>query len=117
MRWIELPEFSVDDDGAGSHGVHMVRGAWIDQPGIQRAHVARFEPGSLLARHPTKLWQVFAVIEGSGWVSGGDGEHELIDEGQAVIWEPGESHESGTEHGMLVLIVASDSEELGRPRP
>jgi quercetin dioxygenase-like cupin family protein len=75
------------------------------------AHVVviEFEPGGVVGRHPAGMTQLFAVIDGSGWVSGGDGERELIQAGQAVVWEPGEEHESGSDEGMKALVVESES--------
>ena len=49
------------------------------------------------------------MIQGSGWVSGGDGEREQIRAGEAVVWEPGEEHESGSDEGMTVLVVEAES--------
>ena len=74
------------------------------------AHVVLIvvEPGGVVGRHPAGATQLFAVIRGSGWVSGGDGEREQIQAGEAVVWEPGE-HESGSEDGMTVLVIEAES--------
>lgn len=45
------------------------------------------------------------MLEGSGWVSGAEGERVGIDPGQAALWEPGEEHESGSELGMTVAVL------------
>jgi hypothetical protein len=37
------------------------------------------------------------------------GERETIGAGEAVLWEPGEEHESGSDDGMTALVVESDS--------
>jgi quercetin dioxygenase-like cupin family protein len=73
------------------------------------AVVIELGPGGLVARHPAAGTQLFAVIQGSGWVSGGDGEREQIRAGEAVVWEPGEEHESGSDEGMTVLVVEAES--------
>jgi quercetin dioxygenase-like cupin family protein len=65
-------------------------------------------PGGIVGRHPAGVAQLFAVIQGSGWVSG-DGEREQIRAGEAVVWEPGEEHESGSDEGMTVLVVEAES--------
>jgi quercetin dioxygenase-like cupin family protein len=69
-------------------------------------------PGGVVARHPAVGAQLFAVVSGSGWVSGGDGEREPISAGEAVLWEPGEEHESGSDHGMIVLVVEAEALDL-----
>ena len=66
------------------------------------------EPGARIGRHPTRLAQLFAVVQGEGWVTGADGVREPIRAGEAVRWEPGEEHESGTDTGLLAVIVQAD---------
>jgi mannose-6-phosphate isomerase-like protein (cupin superfamily) len=61
--------------------------------------------GGFVPRHPAVGPQLFAVVSGSGWVSGDDGVKVPIRTGQAAYWEPGESHESGTDEGMRVIVV------------
>jgi quercetin dioxygenase-like cupin family protein len=75
-------------------------------------------PRGGVGRHPTATYQLFAVVQGQGWTRTGDGEREPIESGQAVYWEPGEVHEAGTEHGMMVIVVEGNilraaSEEIG----
>jgi hypothetical protein len=65
----------------------------------------RYGPGSVLGRHPTGRQQLFAVVGGEGWVSGPDGVRRRITAGQAAYWDVGESHESGTESGMTVVVI------------
>ncbi len=48
------------------------------------------------------------MVSGDGWVSGAEGERESIVAGQAVLWEPGEEHESGSYAGMTALVVETD---------
>ena len=75
------------------------------------AHVVVIEidPGGVVARHHAGLTQLFAPVRGSGWVSGRDGERAPIHAGEAVLWEPGEEHESGSDEGMTVLVVEAES--------
>jgi mannose-6-phosphate isomerase-like protein (cupin superfamily) len=75
------------------------------------AHVVVIEigAGGRVGRHPTAAQQLFAVVRGSGWVAGGDGGREDITAGQAVLWETGEEHQSGSDEGMTALVVESDS--------
>jgi quercetin dioxygenase-like cupin family protein len=75
------------------------------------AHVVVIEvgPGGVVARHPAVVAQLFVVVRGSGWVSGGEGGREEIGAGEAVLWEPGEEHESGSDIGMTALVVEADT--------
>ena len=67
--------------------------------------VLAFEPGALLGRHPNRLWQLFSVVSGTGWAAGADGVQASLSPGDAVLWEPGEEHESGTDDGMVAVVV------------
>ena len=75
------------------------------------AHVAVIEiaPGGVVGRHPAAVPQLFVAVRGSGWVSGGDGEREPIEAGEAVAWERGEEHESGSDGGMTTIVVETES--------
>jgi quercetin dioxygenase-like cupin family protein len=66
-------------------------------------------PGGVVAKHHAASAQLFVVVSGDGWVSGADGEREAIVAGQAVLWEPGEEHESGSYAGMTALVVEAES--------
>jgi len=78
------------------------------------AHVVVIEvrAGGIVARHPAVGAQLFAVVAGSGWVSGGDGAREAVSAGEAVLWDPGEEHESGSDDGMTALVVEAGSLDL-----
>jgi quercetin dioxygenase-like cupin family protein len=78
------------------------------------AHVVVIEigPGGVVARHPAVVAQLFVVVRGSGWVSGAAGGREEIRAGEAVLWDPGEDHESGSDVGMTALVVEAESLDL-----
>jgi quercetin dioxygenase-like cupin family protein len=105
MRWIELDQGDVDE--YGSTGLHLIEVARLTADTHFRTHIARVAPGGALGRHPGRWWQLFCVADGTGWVSGADGVRRQIGAGQAVLWEPGESHESGSDCGMTVVVVQS----------
>lgn len=75
------------------------------------AHVVAIEigPGGTVGRHPAAARQLFAVLRGSGWVAGTDGARREVSAGDAVVWEAGEEHESGSDSGLTALVVESDS--------
>jgi mannose-6-phosphate isomerase-like protein (cupin superfamily) len=62
-----------------------------------------------VGRHPAAASQLFVVVRGSGWVADGDGEREPIDAGEAVLWDAGEEHASGSRGGMTALVVEADA--------
>lgn len=105
MEWVSLGQGEVTEHG--SSGLHMVEAARIAAPETFRVYIADVEAGGLLGMHPTRYWQLFCVIEGSGWVRLEGEDRQSIRARQAVLWQPGEVHESGSETGMTVLQVIS----------
>jgi mannose-6-phosphate isomerase-like protein (cupin superfamily) len=92
----------------------------VTAPGSVSARVRRLAPqahavvieigsGGVVGRHPAVVPQLFVVVRGSGWVSGAGGEREAIRAGEAVLWDHGEEHESGSEEGMTALVVEAES--------
>jgi quercetin dioxygenase-like cupin family protein len=105
MEWVDLDHGGVTE--YGSHGIHMSEAARLHNADEFRVHLATVAPGGTLGRHPTRLWQLFAVTSGSGWVTASDGARQPIRTGEAVLWSPGEEHESGSDEGMSVVITQS----------
>ena len=83
-----------------------------------QAAIFRVEPGGRLRRHPAgPLPQIFAVLEGSGEVSGEDGVDEPIEAGEAVFWHGGEVHETRSAGGLTALIIEGENLDRFRDRP
>jgi quercetin dioxygenase-like cupin family protein len=82
-----------------------------------KAAIFRFAPGGRLLRHPATWPHVVAVLEGSGEVSGEDGENELIEAGEAVFWHEGEEHEMTSAAGLTALIIEGESLDRFRGGP
>jgi quercetin dioxygenase-like cupin family protein len=79
--------------------------------------VFRFEPGGRLRGHPGTHPQIFAILDGSGEVSGADGEDEPIEAGEAVFLHPGEEHEMKSADGLTALIIQGERLDRFRERP
>ena len=69
--------------------------------------LVEFAARSRIGRHPTRLWQLLAVVSGDGWAAGPDGHAVPLGPGEAVLWEPGEEHASVSSGGMVAVIVQS----------
>jgi quercetin dioxygenase-like cupin family protein len=82
-----------------------------------QAAIFRFAPGGRLLRHPATLPHVVAVLEGSGEVSGEEGEDEPIEAGEAVFWREGEEHEMKSAAGLTALIIEGERLDRFRARP
>ncbi|MGY1701767.1 cupin domain-containing protein [Geodermatophilus sp. SYSU D00766] len=104
MRLLVLPVRALAS--YGSTGASLVPAARVLGPQDGFAvDVVRLAPGGSIGRHPTRLWQLFLVVEGGGWVSGADGARRAVGAGEAALWEPGEEHASGTDDGLLAVVV------------
>jgi quercetin dioxygenase-like cupin family protein len=73
--------------------------------GASHAFLVRFEPGGVIAPHPAEFGQLFAPMEGTGWIQGGDGMRHAIRPGQVAFVERGEVHAKGSDAGMTALMI------------
>lgn len=64
--------------------------------------------GGVVGHHPAVVPQLFLVVSGEGWVRGEDDVRVPIAAGQAAFWTAGEGHESGTERGMVALVIEGE---------
>jgi quercetin dioxygenase-like cupin family protein len=81
-----------------------------------QAAVFRLAPGGRIVRHPATYPQILAVLEGSGRVSGADGQLEAIEAGEGVFWSEGEEHETESDEGMTALVLEAPGLEPFRRR-
>jgi len=72
-------------------------------------HQIQFDPHSIIGGHQAVGSQLFFVVEGHGWVRGDEPEPVDISRGDMVYWEAGEWHESGTDEGMTVIVIESQT--------
>ena len=75
--------------------------------GVQVVHL---EAGGLVGKHEAPASQLFAVVAGSGWVSGREGRRRDLAPGYAALWEQGEAHDAGTDGGMTAVCIEGDFE-------
>ena len=73
---------------------------------------ARLERGGRIGRHPASGRQLLAVVDGLGTVSGEDGIAHAVTPGDAVVWEPGEEHETQTVEGLTAIIVEGEAVDV-----
>lgn len=74
-----------------------------------QAAIFRFEPGGRLRRHRGTDPQIFAILEGTGEVSGADAVVEPIAAGEALFLHEGEEHEMKSAAGLTALIIEGES--------
>jgi quercetin dioxygenase-like cupin family protein len=119
-----MERFSFGDDVAfvpRGDLLEGVRVAPLTQPfeegALVQAAIFRFEPGGRLKRHLATIPEIFAVLEGSGEVSGANGVDEPIGTGEAVFWLEGDDQEMKSEAGLTVLVIQGKSLDRFRGRP
>ncbi|SNR48228.1 cupin domain-containing protein [Blastococcus mobilis] len=106
MRRVALSSTTLSS--FSSTGVTLRPHARVTQPVEGFAvDVVEFAARSRIGRHPTRVWQLLAVVSGEGWAAGPDGHAVPLGPGDAVLWEPGEEHASGSSAGMVAVIVQS----------
>ncbi len=70
----------------------------------------RLAPGGSVGAHKAAGPQLFAVVQGEGWVQGGSADaladvRQAIGEGYAALWAAGEWHAAGADTGMTALVI------------
>ncbi|HKA57599.1 MAG TPA: hypothetical protein VKD28_03220 [Gemmatimonadales bacterium] len=73
--------------------------------GESHAFLLRFESGGVIGPHVAEFGQLFAPMEGTGWIEGGDGMRHAIGPGQVAFVERGEMHAKGSDAGMTALMI------------
>jgi len=66
---------------------------------------AFIQAGGKIGYHQAVNPQLFLLVQGTGWVRAGSDQIATVRAGQAVFWEQGEWHESGSETGMTAVII------------
>ena len=87
----------------------------FEEGALVQAAIFRFQPGGRLRRHPGTNPQILAILEGSGEVSGADGDNEPIEAGEAVYLHEGEEHEMTSAAGLTALIIEGGTLDRFRP--
>lgn len=80
--------------------------------GRVNVQVAHLQPGGSIGRHPAVSAQLFCVLDGSGWATGGSGERRPLAPGRAALWDEGEEHEVGTDCGLTAIVLQGRFEVL-----
>jgi len=74
----------------------------FDEAAVNCAYLSS---GGVIGSHQATIPQLFLVVQGEGWVRGESPHKTSIKAGQAAFWEKEEWHESGTETGMVAVII------------
>ena len=86
-----------------SHGAYALQLG--EGRGEGHIYCIRIEPGGAIGPHEAAFGQLFLVVAGSGWVSGGDGVPRLLGVGRGAYIGRGEVHAKGTDTGLTAIMV------------
>ena len=92
-----------------SVSTHEARGTFAARlthgNGEAHAYLLNFEADRAIGQHEAGFGQLFIVLSGRGWVSGGDGVRAEIGAGDVVLFDRGEYHAKGSNRGMTAVMV------------
>jgi quercetin dioxygenase-like cupin family protein len=71
------------------------------------------EKGGVVGYHQAPVPQLFIVVNGEGWIEGDDEKRVFLKCGEGVFWNKGEGHISGSDKGLMALVI--QSEDLKAP--
>ena len=89
----------------GFSSLHSTTTRLADGLGEAHAHMVRIEAGGIIDRHEAGFGQLWIVVEGKGWVAGGDDRRVEVSSGDVAFVERGESHAKGSDHGMAAVMI------------
>jgi quercetin dioxygenase-like cupin family protein len=97
------PEVGQEIEQFGSVKAIISKVVHLDNEAVVNCVYIR--PNGKIGYHQAVTRQLFLLVEGNGWVRSESDEKHAVQGGQAVFWEKGEWHESGTETGMTAVII------------
>lgn len=86
-----------------SHGAYALPLA--NGQGEGHVYSIRIEAGGAIGPHQAGFGQLFLVVAGSGWVSGGDGVRRPLGTGQGAFIGRGEILAKGSDTGLTAIMV------------
>jgi hypothetical protein len=72
--------------------------------------VMHLGPDGIVGTHEAATHQLFCVVSGAGWVAGDNDVRRPIRPFQAAEWHAGERHTSGSDTGMVAVVIEGDFE-------
>lgn len=113
---MELRSFGPLDGGRiDAHGSSFTLVPLIGPRDVARTVLVRLGPGESIGEHPAEARQLVVLVEGTGWVSSGDGVRAELGANEGACFEPGERHAAGTDLGFTALVVEGSFDVQGTP--
>jgi len=70
------------------------------------------EAGGVVGLHEAPVPQLFIVIEGEGWVCDENRKKHFVKQGDGVFWHKGQTHASGSDKGLIALVMQATQMDL-----
>ncbi|PYZ93361.1 cupin [Salipaludibacillus keqinensis] len=100
------------DQGVGKKVTHFqsdfVMSRIIKTENPAQISCMHLEAKGLIGLHEATVSQLLLIVEGEGWVRSNGSSLINVKKGQAVYWDQGENHETGTETGMTAIVIESE---------
>jgi hypothetical protein len=80
-------------------------------------HCAYLDANGVIGYHQAVMPQLFLVVQGEGWVRGEVPAKTPVQAGQAAFWEKEEWHESGTDTGMVAILIEGTNFDPSKSMP
>ena len=109
------PEVGKEIEQFGSVKAIISKVVHLDDEAVVNCVYIR--PNGKIGYHQAASQQLFLLVEGQGWIRSESDEKHTVQGGQAVFWEEGEWHESGTETGMTAVIIEGINVDPGELMP
>lgn len=97
------PEVGKENGQFGSLKAIIARVVQMDDEA--KINAIYLQPNKSISHQQAMTQQLFLIVKGNGWVRSESDKILAITEGQAILWEKDEWHESGTENGMTAVII------------
>lgn len=113
LRIVPISTFSFASDQSqpielfssdGARSVELAHGS-----GESHVYAVHIAPGGIIGPHPAGFDQFFLVVQGSGWVAGGDGVRIPVSASSGAFIPNGEVHSKGSDVGMLALMFQASA--------
>jgi len=74
--------------------------------------IIHLDKGGIVGYHDASMPQVLVIIEGNGWVRAGKNSKVSVAEGDVIMWEKGEGHETISDSGLKAIVIESEGLDI-----
>ncbi|MGD6816765.1 cupin [Metabacillus sp. 84] len=75
------------------------------------------EANGRIGYHQAAVPQLLLIVNGEGWVRGESEEYTHVQNGEAVLWDKDEWHETKTDTGLMAIVIESEDLNTSALKP